>query len=319
MSPSAAKTRNLALCLAALYTIGSSTYLAQRVAVTGFPPLRMVGLRFAIAGSLLYAALRLRGARAPSARQWAVAAISAVPLLCLGMGGIALAVQRMPSGLAALVYGSVPLWTVIFDRLWGGRLARVEVAGIFVGAVGVALVSLRGGLRADTTTACILLVGAAGHALGFVLTRRLPIAGGPIGTASQMVSGGAILLLASLLAGEHAPAPSRACVLALAYVIVFGSMLCYSALGYVLRNARPALASSHSYVNPAVALVLGATLGDERFTRADVLGLGLVLGAVALVAMGARRRRGAAVAEGAGIPEALRVNAPAPVEARLRR
>jgi drug/metabolite transporter (DMT)-like permease len=165
------------------------------------------------------------------------------------------------------------------------------MAGIAVGAAGVALVSLRGALRADAATAAVLLVAAAGHALGFVLTRRLPIAGGPLGTASQMASGGALLLVASAAAGEHAPPPSRASVLALAYVVVLGSMLVYSALGYLLRHARPALASSHAYVNPAVALVLGATLGDERFTRADVVGLGLVLAAVGLVVMGARQRR----------------------------
>ena len=290
------KPRTIALCLALMYTVGSSTYLAQRIAVTGFPPLRMVGIRFAVAGSLLYAALRVRGAPAPSAKQWAVAALSAIPLLVLGMGGIAIAVERMPSGLAALVFGSVPLWTALWDRLWGGRLTRVEIAGLALGAAGVVLVSLRGALRTDTAIAAVLVAAAASHALGFVLTRRLPIPAGPLGTAAQMVSGGVLLLGASAARGEHGPSPSAASVLALAYVVVCGSMIVYTALGYLLRNARPALASSHAYVNPAVALALGATLGSERFTRVDVMGLGLVLSAVALVAMGARRRREARLA-----------------------
>jgi drug/metabolite transporter (DMT)-like permease len=274
-----------------MYTVGSSTYLAQRVAVAGFPPLRMVGIRFGVSGAVLYATLRARGAPAPSARQWAAAAVSAVPLIALGMGGIALAVQRMPSGLAALVFGSVPLWAALFDRLWGGRLARCEVAGLAVGALGVALVSLRGALSADPRVATILLAAAASHALGFVLTRRLRLPPGILGTAAQLLCGGASLLAASLVRGERGAPPPLSSVLALGYVIVPGSMLVYSALGYLLRNARPALASSHAYVNPLGALVLGATLGGERFTRADVLGLGLVLAAIALVALGARARR----------------------------
>lgn len=291
MTPERKKTRTLALCLAALYTIGSSTFLAQRIAVTGFPPLCMVGLRFSVAGSLLYAALRARGAPAPTWRQWRAAALSAIPLLTLGMGGIAIAVHRGPSGLAALVFGSVPLWTALFDRLWGGRLTRLELAGLSLGLLGVVLVSVRGALRADPIAAGILVVAAASHALGFVLTRRLPLPAGPVGTAAQMMSGGGLLLVASVAAGERLSVPSPGSVAALAYVIVFGSMLVYSALGYLLRNARPSLATSHAYVNPLVALALGATLGSERVTRVDVVGLGLVLGAVALVALGARGRR----------------------------
>lgn len=293
MIPDRRKARTVALCLAVLYTVGGSTYLAQRVAVTGFPPLRMAGIRFLVSGALLYAALRARGAEAPSARQWATAALSAIPLIALGMGGIAVAVQRVPSGLAALVFGTVPLWTALFDRLRGGRLARAEIAGLFVGALGVTLVSSRGALRADPTAAAVLLAAAASHALGCVLTRRLPLPAGIIGTATQLVSGGALLLAASALAreGERAPSPSRASVLALVYVIVLGSMVVYSAFGYLLRNARPALATSHAYVQPLVALGLGATLGRERFGGADLLGLSCVLTAVALVALGTRGRQ----------------------------
>jgi drug/metabolite transporter (DMT)-like permease len=281
----------IAACLAVTYFVGSSAFLAQRIATTGFPPLRMVGIRFFVAGSLLYATLRVRGAPAPSARQWGAAALSAIPLLTLGIGGIAVAVHRVPSGLCALIFGSVPLWTAIFDRFWGGRLARVELAGLALGTLGVGLVSARGALRADSTAGSVLLVAAASHALGFVLTRRLPIPRGSLGTAAQMVSGGAVLLAASVLGGEVMTTPSRPAVLALVYLVVFSSMLVYSALGYLIRNARPALTTSHAYVNPVVALGLGVTLGGERVTHADLVGLCLVITAVALVALGSRRRR----------------------------
>jgi drug/metabolite transporter (DMT)-like permease len=135
-----------------------------------------------------------------------------------------------------------------------------------------------------------------------VLTRRLRLPPGILGTAAQILGGGVLLLVASVVRGERSPVamPHASSVLALGYLVVFGTMLVYSALGYLLRNARPALASSHAYVNPLVALVLGATLGGERFTGADVLGLGLVLAAVALVASfgGGRGRGGAAVPAG---------------------
>jgi drug/metabolite transporter (DMT)-like permease len=284
----AARTRSwpVALCLATLYVIGSSNFLAQRVAVTGFPPLRMVGMRFAVAGVLLFAALRARGAPSPTAREWGAAALSAFPFLVLGIGGEAIAVQRVPSGLVALVFGSVPLWTTLLDRVWGGRLTRAEVVSLSLGTLGVLLVSLRGTLRADPTAAVVVVAAAACHGLGFALTRRLSLPTGATGTAAQMVCGGALLFAASAAAGERLASPPPASVVALAYVILFGSLLVYSALGYLIRNPRPALATSHAYVNPAVALVLGATLGRERFAWADVAGLLCVLSAVALVVVG---------------------------------
>ncbi len=284
----AARTRPwaIALCLATLYFVGGSNFLAMRFAVAGFPPLRLVGMRFAVAGALLFAALRARGAPSPTARQWGAAALSAVPFLVLGIGGEAIAVQRVPSGLVALVFGSVPLWTMLFDRLWGGRLTRVEVVGLALGVLGVLLVSLRGALGADPTAAAVVVAAAACHGLGFALTRRLPLPEGATGTAAQMVCAGALLFAASAAAGERPASPSTASVVALGYVIVFGSLLVYTALGYLIRNARPALATSHAYVNPAVALVLGATLGQERFAWADVAGLVCVLSAVALVVVG---------------------------------
>src|SRR5580700_9181556 len=139
----------LPACLGVLYVVWGSTYLAQRVAVAGIPPLRMAAMRFLISGALLYAVLRVAGAPPPGRRAWAAAAASAVPLMVTGMGTAAIALTRVPSGLAALVFGTVPLWTALFDRLAGGRLRRLEVAGLCVGFAGVALVAARGALRAD--------------------------------------------------------------------------------------------------------------------------------------------------------------------------
>ncbi len=281
----------LPACLGFLYLVWGSTYLAQRVAVAGVPPLRMAALRFLVAGGLLYAALRLKGAPRPRRGEWVAAAVSALPLMGTGMGTAAVALVRVPSGLAALVFATVPLWTALFDRLAGGRLRRLEAAGLALGFAGVALVASRGALRVDPAGAALVVLAAASYALGCVATRRAPLAPGVMGTASQMLVGGAILAVASAALGEPLSVPSASSAWALAYLVVFGSLIAYSAFGWLLRNARASLATSHAYVNPVVALTLGAALGGEHFARADFAGLGLVLGAVALVGWAQRGAR----------------------------
>lgn len=273
----------LPACLGVLYVVWGSTYLVQRIAVASMPPLQMAALRFLLSGAVLYGALRATGTPAPTRSAWIAAASSAGPLMVTGMGTAAVALTRVPSGLAALVFGSVPLWTALFDRLWGGRLRRLEVAGLGVGFAGVALVAARGALRAEPLGAALVVLAAASYALGCVATRRAPLSPGVIGTASQMLAGGAMLAVASLARHEPIAAPSARTAGALAYLVVLGSLLGYSAFGWLLKNARPALATSYAYVNPVTALALGAAFGGERFTPADGAGLALVLAAVALV------------------------------------
>jgi drug/metabolite transporter (DMT)-like permease len=291
MLPERRRLVTTALCLGVLYTVWGSTYLAQRVALGSFPPLFMAGLRFILAGIPLYAVLRLRGAAAPTWAELRAAALAAMPLMVFGMGGAAVALQRVPSGLAALVFGSVPLWTSLFDWLCGGKIRRVEIGGLTLGLAGVLVVSTRGALRADPVGAAMIVAAAASYAFGCVATRRLKLPGGVLGTAAQMTAGGVMLLLASFARGERVIAPSAGAVAALGYLVVFGSMLAYSAFGYLLRNTRPALATSYAYVNPMMALALGVALAGERVTRADLVGLALVLAAVALVALGSRAAR----------------------------
>ena len=289
MLPERRRVVTTALCLGVLYTVWGSTYLAQRLAIASFPPLFMAGIRFVAAGIPLYAVLRLRGAAKPTWTELRAAALAALPLIVFGMGGAAVALQRVPSGLAALVFGSVPLWTSLFDWLCGGKIRRVEIGGLLLGLAGVLVVSMRGALRADPVGAAMIVAAAASYAFGCVATRRLKLPAGVLGTAAQMTAGGVLLLVGSVMRGERLVAPSGASVAALAYLVVFGSMLAYSAFGYLLRNTRAALATSYAYVNPIVALALGAALAGERVTRADLVGLALVLGAVALVALGSRR------------------------------
>jgi drug/metabolite transporter (DMT)-like permease len=302
MLPERRRLVTTAFCLGVLYTVWGSTYLAQRLALGSFPPLFMAGIRFLAAGIPLYVVLRIRGAAAPTWAELRAAALAAIPLMVFGMGGAAVALQRVPSGLAALVFGSVPLWTSLFDWLCGGKIRRVEVGGLALGLAGVLVVSTRGALRADPVGAAMIVAAAASYAFGCVATRRMKLPAGVLGTAAQMTAGGALLMIGSLARGERPGAPSAAAVAALAYLVVLGSMLAYSAFGYLLRNARPALATSYAYVNPIIALGLGVALAGEKVTRADLVGLALVLAAVALVALGSRAARGkASYRAGAGL------------------
>jgi drug/metabolite transporter (DMT)-like permease len=276
------------LCLFVLYTVWGSTYLAQRVAMETLGPLQMASARFIAAGALLYGALRLAGTAAPTRRQWQAALASALPLMVTGMGTAAVGLQRVPSGLAALVFGAVPLLASCFDLLWGGRMRRSEGLGLAVGLSGVALVSLRGGLSAEPTGALLLLAAATSYAFGSVATRRLGIAPGVMGTASQMLLAGVILGGGALLREGLPALPSPRSAVALGYLTVMGSVVAYAAFGYLLRAVRPSLATSYAFVNPIVALALGHALGGEAFSPVDLAGLALVLSAVALLFVGQR-------------------------------
>jgi drug/metabolite transporter (DMT)-like permease len=285
--------------LGVLYTVWGSTYLAQRVAVATIPPLFMASIRFVLAGFSLYAIARALGAHAPTRKQLTRALISAVPLLVFGMGTASIAVKHVPSGLVALVFATVPIWTSLFGVAFGERPRAREVLGLALGVSGVALVASRGSLRADPTGLLLAGGAAASYALGCVATRRLPITSAStssddpraaiatacLGPSLQMSIGGLLLGPYAYMNGERLTVmPTTASLIALAYLTVFGSILAYTALGFLLQNTRPALATSYAYVNPPVALALGAMFGAERFRGEDFGGLALVLFGVVMIA-----------------------------------
>jgi drug/metabolite transporter (DMT)-like permease len=288
LSPFALKKTTLRgttfLCLAILYSVWGSTYLAMRVAVGSFAPFRMGGIRFLVAGTLLYFLLRARGHAAPTWREWKWCALIGSLMMATGLGCTAVAVQFVSSGVAALVFGSVPLFTAAIQRAFGQRLNRGEMAGLAIGFCGVALLAFRGSLAASPFAAALLVTGAASYSLGCVLSGRLPQPKGAMSTAAQMIVAGAVLFVLSMLRGETFPAhPSIRSVVALAHLIFLGSMLAYSALNHLLRTERPALATSYAFVNPVVALALGAMVGHETVGIAEICAVSLVLTAVALV------------------------------------
>lgn len=274
----------IGLALFALYFIWGSTYLAMRIAIEGLPPFMMAAMRFLAAGGMLYLFLRRQGAPAPTGKQWGGALIVGGLLLAVGNGGVAYAEQEVSSGVAALAVATMPLWAAVFAGIWAHVPAKREWAGILVGTAGVVVLNLGEEMQASPLGAVILLVAAASWAFGSAWSRHLPMPKGAMASAAQMLCGGALLVAASWTRGEAVPQTvSMQAAFALLYLIVFGSLIAYSAYLYLLNTVRPALSTSYAFVNPLIALLLGAWLAGEAVGSAEFFALILIMLAVVLV------------------------------------
>lgn len=294
------------LSLLAVYIIWGSTYFAIRVAVTAWPPLLLVGFRFILAGTLLFAFMRLRGAPVPTRQQWLHAGLVGLLLLGGGNGLVAVAEQWVSSSLAAAVVATSPLWVALFSGLTGHWPSKGEWLGISVGFLGVILLNLEGELRANPVGALALVGAPLCWALGSVLSRRLKLPAGPMASATEMLTSGAVLTALGLGLGQRVDlaAMTAPALGAWLYLVVFGSLVAFSAYVYLIRTVRPALALSYAYVNPVVALVLGLAFGGEKLTAIGLSGVGVILAGVVLItaaqaALPAAQPAGAPAAESA--------------------
>lgn len=278
---------------AALYLIWGSTYLVIRIGVESWPPFMLAGVRFILAGGLLYAWLHWRGIRAPSASEWRASALLGLLLLGVGNGGVTVAESLgASSGVAALMVATMPLFALLFGLIWRQRSGALEWAGIVLGLAGIALLNMGSNLQASPTAALLLILAPVGWALGSVWGRYLTQPAGLMASASQMLTGGGLLLLASLLSGERMQEwPSAAGWAALLYLTVFGSIIAFSAYLYLLRTVRPAAATSYAYVNPVVAVLLGFFFAGERLGSGEVLAMLLIVCALLLLALPQWRSR----------------------------
>lgn len=273
-----------------LYIIWGSTYLGMRIALESMPAFMMAGVRFIIAGGMLYSFLRLRHVPSPTRSQWLGAALVGTLLVVCGNGGVNFAEQWVASGLAAVAVGAAPLWAAFFFGFLGRWPRRLEWAGLAMGFVGVVLLNLEHGMWASPIGAIVLLVAPMCWALGSALSSRVSLPEGLMSSAAQMLVGGVILLAISLLTGERLHSmPTWRSLAALAYLIIFGSLIAYSAYGYLLRRVRPALATSYAYVNPIVAVGLGIGLAGEHITLLGIGAMLVILTGVGLVALGKAR------------------------------
>ncbi|HTV87291.1 MAG TPA: drug/metabolite exporter YedA [Dyella sp.] len=282
----------LPLCLLAVYVIWGSTYLGIRIALESYPPFLLAGFRFACAGLLLLGVLRVRGAAMPTARQWRNAAITGILLLGFGNGLVCYAEQSVSSGISAVAVASVPLFAALFTGFYGEWPSRREAWGLLIGFVGVVVLNFGSGLTGSHVGAAALLVAAAAWAFGSMWSRRQEMPAGPMNTAAQMLCGSAALLAVGFLAGERLPAhPGMRATLAAVYLVIFGSLIAFSAYLYVLKHARPALATSYGYVNPPVAVLFGVMILGERIGTSDLVGMAIILLGVAIITLSARRGR----------------------------
>ena len=274
--------------LLACYLVWGSTYLAIRFALISFPPYFQMGSRFVIAGALLMAWMRWRGAAWPSLTELRNAFVIGCLMLAAAMGWLASAQQTIGSGLIATFIATVPMVVCAFGLAAGKRPTRYEVAGMALGAVGVLLL-VRGASFTTSPAGIVLMIGSViAWSLGSVLqTTRLPLASGPVGFASEMLCGGVVLMVISFALGEQPVWPPQPLALAAwAYLVLFGSLIAFSAYLYLLANTTPAVATSYAFVNPVIALGLGVVLGGEVVSSGEWLACAVILSGVVLIFLG---------------------------------
>ena len=282
----------IAIAFLCVYVFWGMTYLAMRVAVVDIPPHLMAGGRFLLAGLVLYAWARYRGAARPTPKQWRAAAVIGAFLLLGGNASVAWAEQRVPSGLAAVLIGVVPIWMVGMEWARGGsRPAKRVIGGLILGIIGVVLlVSHQPGSRSevDLLGAAVLVLASASWAWGSVTSKSAPLPPSPfLATSMEMISGGVIILLVAVLAGQlhgfSLAAVSGRAAAAWLFLVVFGSLVAFTAYIWLLGMTSIAKAGTYAYVNPVVAVLLGWAILDEPITMRTVLATLIILFGVALV------------------------------------
>ncbi len=280
------------LALLAVYVVWGSTYFAIRVALESWPPFLLGAVRFLLAGGMLYAFLRLRGNPSPTREQWINAAVTGTLLLGVGNGLVCFAEQTVASGLAAIAVASMPLFAATFGALYRDWPSRLEWLGLMIGFGGVILLNLGSGMSGSPLGAIALITAAVAWAFGSVWSRRRDMPPASMNTAAQMLCGGAALTMVSLILGERMQGvPSVQASLAMLYLIVFGSLIAFTAYLYLLRNVRALLATSYAYVNPPVAVLLGALFLGEAVHSGDLVAMAVILAGVAMITLGKVRKR----------------------------
>ncbi|HEV7610332.1 MAG TPA: drug/metabolite exporter YedA [Steroidobacteraceae bacterium] len=282
----------IAGCLSAVYIIWGTTYYAIKVGIEGAAPFFLVGTRFLLAGGILVAWQALRGRPMPTAKQWRGAALLGFLLLVVGNGGVAVAERWVSSGATVALISVMPLATALWSGAFGRWPRRMEWGAIALGGLGAAVMLMGRDLQGSVAGTLVILLGTTCWSLGTVLARRIDIPHGPTGFGAEMLAAGVLALVMSALLGEHWALPHTPRVWwAWIYLVVFGSLIAFSAYRFVVERVSPTLASTYAYVNPPVALFVGWRLGDESFSSNTLLGLPIVLSAVALHAWVQARER----------------------------
>jgi len=284
LMPNSKQTFLIVIALFCTYFIWGSTYLAIRFGIESFPPFLMAGVRFTVAGVILYIVMRLMGSENPTLSEWKGASIVGLLLPALGNGTVCYVQQTVSSSVAALAIATAPIWMAIFSSVWGHHITRQEWVGIFLGVLGIGLLNLGGSLHGDYVSALLLIFAAASWSFGSIWGKHLPMPKGLMGAACQMIAGGFFLMIASTYFKESWPENISAKSWgAMLFLIVLGSIVAYSAFQYLLKAVRPLVASSNTFVNPIVAFAVGIWFANEHVTQNEVIALAVILLGVALI------------------------------------
>lgn len=277
------------LSFAAIYLIWGSTYLAIRIGIETLPPFLLAGVRFCLAGALLYGALRLGGTPRPKASTWKSAALVGTLMMFGGNGLVTWAQQEVPSGLAALLIATVPIWMVVLDATvyGGGRPGKWVVLGLVMASLGLVVLVGPSEGAVSPWGALVLLLAALSWATGSLVQRSVSLPKSPwMSAAMQMIAGGVLMVVIATFTGEWSrldpSTVSLRSILAFFYLVVFGSIVGLSAYVYLLRRTSAAAVSTYAFVNPVIALALGWLFGEVVTTR-TLLGALMIVGSVFLI------------------------------------
>jgi len=294
-APATPSRARFLLAFAAVYLIWGSTYLAIRFAIETVPPFLVGGIRFVIAGAVMYAFLRLRGVARPTGLQWRSAWIIGPLLLTGGNGGIVWSEQYVPSGVVALMVACVPLWMLLLAWLRGGGRPSVrEWLGVALGLVGVSLLvqfgATQNGGSVGPLAAMVMLCSTLSWSIGSLIARDAPLPDSPLlASAMEMLAGGAVMLVIAGLRGEFTllagSSVSLRSALSILYLAGFGSIVAFSAYKWLLSRVAPAVVGTYAFVNPVVAVGLGWMFASEALTPRTLFAMVVIVGAVVMISL----------------------------------
>ena len=288
--PGAGSLISLGLALFGLYIIWGSSFIGIKIGLEGFPPFTLGGLRFFTAGGVLFTLALLFGAPLPTRQEWVNCTILGVFLVTIANSAVAIAEQWVASGLVAIAVAAIPLWTALFTGLLMQWPGRGEWLALLLGLVGILLLNLEGDFRANPLGALVMICGPISWGLGTVLAARMRLPRGLMVPAAEMLTGGLIMLVLGQLFGERiAEFPAWRPAAALLYLIFFPSLLGFSAHAYLVTRVRPVVANSFAYMNPIVAVSLGALLAGETFSLHGLGAMVVILGSLVLLARSRQR------------------------------
>jgi drug/metabolite transporter (DMT)-like permease len=301
-----ASATKVLLALFAVYVLWGSTYYGIRIALSGYPPFLLTAVRMFIAGSLMYGVLRWRGVPAPTRSQWPALLVLAALMTVLSNALVNVAEQTVSTGLVAIGVAAMPLWAGLFSALRGHHPSRGEWLGLIVGFAGVVWLNVGSEMQASLTGALAVLAAPIFWAWGSIWSRSQKLPEPFMSSATQMLAGSVMALVVGLVVGERIDAiPAVAPTLAMLYLVLAGSILGFTAYVWLLHHVRPALATSYAYVNPPLAMLVGAWLLDEKFDAHAIGAMLVILAGVLIITQSKARTEtpAAAPAVSAAMPE----------------